>query len=113
MTTAYSEIIDRIAKDHNIKVIQAACVNQSWACNDEIWLGIYEEPEFHLLSFFHEMGHHLDKSAWHLDDKATKYDIEKAAWYLGYILAHKYAVKFSNEAIEWGQKQLRTYEKYK
>lgn len=117
------EIIDRISKDHKIKTTQIVqgddyCIsngidtyiNQSWCCNDEIWLGIFDDEECHFLSFFHEMGHILDKSPWHLDAKATKYDQEKAAWDIGYKLAHKYNIKFSRKAINWGLKQLKTYE---
>lgn len=122
----YSEIINKIAEDHKIKITQivdgdAYCIangidnyiNQSWCCFDEIWLGIFDDEECHFLSFFHEMGHILDKSAWHLDEKATKFDIEKAAWDVGFKLANKYGVSFSDKAIKWGQKQLETYSKYK
>lgn len=102
----YSDIIYRIAKDHNVIVYQnpADC---NWQLGNEISLGVFDNDEYKLLAFFHEMGHFLDKSAGH----SNKFEEEKAAWAVGYKLAHKYSITFSEDAIKWGLKQLETYKK--
>jgi len=72
-----------------------------------ICLGIYENLEFRLLSFFHEMGHLMETLKY--DGGFSSYLYESRAWSLGYLLAEAYGITFSDEAKAWGRDQLETY----
>lgn len=105
------ELILKIAKDNKILIRCSPLSETAWFDKNDntIYLGEFENEEFLLLSFFHEMGHVLDKSYCY----SNKYEEESAAWVVGYKLANKYNVRFSNDAINYGFKCLKTYEKYK
>jgi len=79
-------------------------------CDAEIWLGIYENEELKLISFFHEMGHMLIDMGY--DNDLKVYDYEKDAWEKGYKLAGECGVKFSRKAKRWAKKQLNSYKNY-
>lgn len=105
------ELILKIAKEYNIRIVCSPLNETGWfdMGDKTIYLGEFENEEFLLLTFFHEMGHVLDKSYCY----SNKYDEENAAWLIAYKLANKYNIKFSNDAINYGLKCLKTYEKYK
>ena len=71
--------------------------NSSCSAFDEIWLGIYDDAELKAISFFHELGHIKDDVTQHED----KYEQEKKAWDVGYKLAEKYGLTFSDKAKSW------------
>ncbi len=76
----------------------------------EIWLGIYDDKEQRLISFFHEVGHIIDETDWSINaNTTTSYKAEKNAWKLGYKLAKEYGITFSVGAKRWAAKQLKTY----
>jgi len=116
-------MIDKIAADHSMILIRITSgdryckangednyINSSYIAGDEIYLGIYTDKELELISFFHEMGHHLDKIDWSKGaDKYTKYKSEANAWKIGIAFAKEHGVTFSKSAIKWAQKQLETY----
>jgi len=111
------DIQQEIAKKYGMKVIHVkegdehceangidTYINKSYSCGNTIYLGIYQNSELKLLSFFHEVGHWIDKNI-----SIIKYEREKKAWKLGYKLAKQYGVFFSDRANEWANKQLNTY----
>lgn len=82
-------------------------INRSYVCgNDRIELGIYENKELLIASFFHELGHITDT-------KNGYYNSEEKAWEIGFKLAEKYGYKFSAQTYKWAQKELETYVGYK
>ena len=85
-------------------------INKSYIIgNNEIVLGIYDDPEKRIASFFHEIGHTLVSQQ---SIKRVKYDtlkIEKLAWKKGYDIAKFYGIKFSKDIKEWAAEQILTY----
>ena len=77
----------------------------------EIYLGIYEDQELRLISFFHELGHVTSDIKF--DEGITKYDIERDAWIKGLRIAQTHGIYFSFKAKRWAVGELKTYEKYK
>jgi len=83
--------IHNIALEYGINIIQVEkddkyCeangehnyTNASYVAGNDIWLGMYEDNELRILSFFHEMGHLVDKTDWTIDaDETTTYKAEK------------------------------------
>lgn len=113
------ELMRRLAAWHGVKLTFAdtylvelngldAYVNRSTHSLGEITIGLYESSELRLLSFFHELGHCVDKGPWD-----SKYEQERRAWELGYALAEKESIDFSKSARAWAMCQLRTYEMYR
>lgn len=110
----------QIVKDFNITLIEIipndeyckangieTYLNKSWLIgNNTIQLGIYDDEELKLISLFHEIGHTQDKSN---KDNLTIFQIEKQAWEIGYQIAEKYNIYFSNNAKNWALEQLNTY----
>jgi hypothetical protein len=79
---------------------------------DEIYLGIYDDPEEKIISFFHEVGHTLVP---HRSLKKVKYDTYKCealAWKYGIQLAKFYGIEFSKETKKKAKIQLETYRGY-
>lgn len=84
-------------------------INKSYIGN-KIELGIYDDEELMIASFFHELGHVIDKTEWWIDaDETTTYKAEKMAWELGFELSKKYGYEFSEKTYQWCNEQLKTY----
>jgi hypothetical protein len=83
-------------------------IDHSYVAGNYIELGIYEDPEKRIVSFFHEMGHILTPKRVHKRCN-TKYEIEEKAWRYGYKLAKFYGIEFNKETKKWAQEQLDTY----
>lgn len=78
-------------------------INRSYICgNDRIELGIYEDEELMIASFFHEIGHIVDT-------KDDKYNSEEQAWVIGFELAKKHGYNFSENTYKWAEEQLTSY----
>ena len=73
----------------------------------DIDIGIYQDEELKLISFFHELGHVTDDLKKH--SRLTIYQIEKRAWEVGYELAKKERITFSVKAQVFARKCLETY----
>jgi len=93
---------------HNQSYSAGGIQNNFNGNDNEIWLGFYDNDEYKLLSFFHEMGHLLMTEK-ELNTNLTTYQYEKAAWRHGYVLARKYNIEFNEDTIKWGKEQLKTY----
>jgi hypothetical protein len=117
------ELYRNVAKDYGIPIItgvqkgdeeckangEDSYINRSYNCHDQIWIGIYEDQELELVSFFHEVGHCTQTNE---NVKGlTYYQIEEDAWRRGYEIAKKYGIKFSRNAKKWAKSQLETYNK--
>ena len=114
-------VVEQIERDYGIKMIQVVkddkyCqangletyLNRSMVAGTEVYLGIFEDHELKILSFFHEIGHILDQTE--QNEAFTKYDYEKNAWDIGYQEAkRRYGVDFSDNAKKWASDQLETY----
>jgi hypothetical protein len=94
-------------------------VDRSCLAGREIELGIYDDPELRLVSFFHELGHYLDDKRC-LEEEGTvpgphsspvqlTYDRELMAWRMGLLTALDEGYQFSEKAIVWADEQLWTY----
>ena len=110
-----------VAKNMKLKIIDCAItdywknggtghredyVNKSYINGDEVILGIYDNPEFRLISFFHEVGHLASHK---LMSGHNQYEDERLAWEVGFMIAASHGVFFSEEAEDFANKQLETY----
>lgn len=89
--------------------------NHSFSTSTDIYLGLYEDRELKIASFFHELGHCLDSKD--LVEKNTEkypgvYQQEANAWCRGFEESGKYGFSFKGETLAWCFNQLKTYEKY-
>lgn len=91
-----------LCKANGIEMFKNACCI---IANQEIIIGIYEDKELELISFFHEIGHTLVPQP----RRITKYQQEKEAWMLGINLAKRYNITFSQRALDWANEKLETY----
>ena len=81
-------------------------INHSYICgNYRIEIGIYNDNELMIASFFHELGHIVNS-------KNNRFNSEESAWKIGFQLAKKHGYDFSNKTYKWTKDQLKTYEKY-
>lgn len=71
---------------------------------DFLKLGVYEDEELEIISFFHEIGHVIAS-------EINTYEAEKNAWKYGIEEAKRYGIFFSENALRWADEQLETYEK--
>jgi hypothetical protein len=77
-----------------------------------IFLGVYKNPELRLISFFHELGHIVDVDNRRIpkyEDLPYYHFSEASAWRMGFRLAYRNGVEFSQEAIDWAKTQLASY----
>lgn len=98
----------KFADDEAIRVNGLdAYLNRSLSAGaDYIEIGIYDDNELRMLSFFHELGHCLDPCRLH----KTEFAQEQAAWDVGYQLAAFEGVEFSENARMWALANLETYD---
>jgi hypothetical protein len=100
--------IERIAKEHAVE--KSELTNNAYVIgNDEILLGLYDDKELKLASFFHEIGHTLITEKF---KELINYDlmlIEYQAWIEGLKVARKYGYKFSNKTFEYILKSLNSF----
>ncbi len=72
-------------------------INSSFAAGkDEIFIGIYEDKDMEIASFFHELGHCISNNLKQFKrEELSKWDIELDAWVVGLNEAykHKYSMK--------------------
>lgn len=84
----------------------------SCAGSDEIFLGVYEDPELRMLSFFHELGHCVSAKLGQIpdyEDLPYYHYSEALAWQVGLSLASTYNIEFSPKALTWAKEQLGSY----
>ena len=84
--------------------------NDSAIAGTDIFIGEYDNPEFELISFFHEYGHYLlgyTKTAekWNYNTLM----IELECWNRGIIAARDMNILFSDAAIQWGYSKALSY----
>jgi len=73
--------------------------------NYRIELGIYEDKELKIASFFHEIGH-LHISGELINEP---YEIEKRAWETGFEIAKINGYKFKPATHKWAKEQMLSY----
>lgn len=108
------DLIDKVSNFMGLKVEFISDFNQSFLIGrDVVKLGIYNNPEFRLISFFHEAGHLLVGMDYMETYKYNKLMIEIEAWNKGLALAASLGKRFSDDAIAWGYSQALTYKNYR
>ena len=86
-------------------------INRSFLVGrDEIVLGIYDNSEHKLASFFHEVGHIHITQAFKDKNKFNAQAIERESWDLGYTIALTHGIFFSEEIRKWADEQIDSYE---
>lgn len=70
---------------------------------DEVHVGIYDDEELLIASFFHELGHIVE-------NKNNKYNSETVAWLNGFKLAKQHGYTFTEKVYLWAIEQLSTYD---
>jgi hypothetical protein len=122
------EVIAQIAKDRGIKIIDHALWSEEkiidiygsldWITNssssagrDEIFLGIYEDKELRLISFFHELGHTMlgDEGVYEYNKYEIKFHAEIECWRIGLKYAQDLGIYFSSGALKWAYEQALSY----
>lgn len=86
--------------------IEAFYINRSNAGCYEIILGIYQDPDLRLVSFFHELGHLIAPP---LGPDPELYDREFQAWRVGLMFALVEGYRAPPAALEWADLQLESY----
>ena len=80
-------------------------INSSYVIGcTEIQIGIYDDNELLIASFFHELGHIVGS-------KNNRFNSEEKAWEIGFQLAKEYGYTFSDKTYKWAKEQLETYNK--
>jgi len=83
----------------NVNMPEGHFTNRSFCIGpNTVILGAYEDAELRLASFFHEVGHLMNKDGGQL-----------RAWGAGLDLAASLGVIFSKETLSWCWKQAETY----
>ena len=77
--------------------------------NEDIILGIFDEKDLKIASFFHEMGHTLIKESFEKLVNENNMLIESQAWIEGLRIAKKYGVKFSDKMFNYIMDSINTY----
>jgi hypothetical protein len=80
------------------------------AGRDEIFIGVYDEKDKEIASFFHELGHCLSTNMEQFDsEELLKWHIELDAWMVGLIEAYKYKYLMQPSTFEYIIQCLNTY----
>jgi hypothetical protein len=77
--------------------------------NEDIILGIFDDKDLKIASFFHEMGHTLIKESFEKLVNENNMLIESQAWIEGLRIAKKYGVKFSDKMFNYIMDSINTY----
>ena len=83
-------------------------INKSYIADGFI-LGIYDNPEFRLISFFHEVGHLLLSNDFKKKWKYSALHLEVECWNLGIEYTRNEGILFSDAVIKWGYEQALGY----
>jgi len=87
-------------------------LNHSYLAWPDIYLGIYDDEELKLASFFHELGHILIPDDFPASVGYYTPAIERKAWRIGFEAAKsKHKLEFSQKVHEWVEGQIQTYVK--
>jgi len=85
-----------------------AYMNDSYcAGKDEIILGIYDDEDLEIASFFHELGHCITKKKW--EEGILKFHMELDAWMVGLTEAYKYGYHIKSSTFEYMVKCIDSY----
>jgi hypothetical protein len=118
MTNA-DNLIEKIAKERGIKIeflevsnfhkfddIKDNCFI---AGCDEIFIGIYTDDEFKLISFFHELAHTEISNEFIKGVNYNSLLIEIECWNIAIRIAKSYEILFTDEAIRFGYMKALSY----
>tara|TARA_R100001244_G_scaffold25113_2_gene25329 strand:+ start:5754 stop:6173 length:420 start_codon:yes stop_codon:yes gene_type:complete len=102
-----------IAYLHGVSVdmLEDTQFNKNSACSagdDWVGLGVYEDDELGLISFYHELGHCLDPRRSYPEQPYGCF-FEAEAWRCGLELASFAGVNFTPAALGWATEQLKSY----
>lgn len=105
-----NELIEEIAEEKRIKITYLPDEkNRSFYSYKEIYIGVYDDPEKKIISFFHELGHNLIKESFMELCNYNTLIIEFECWNIGIKEALKRQIYFSDESIQWGLQQCLSY----
>ena len=117
-----NDVLSVVCKKHNLTIIQIEPGDKYCQANGEevyinncriggrdIELGIYDNDEFKLISFFHELGHRLIPHEFWKECGYNTLLGELECWRLGIIEAKKFGVLFSDAALEFGYMRALSY----
>jgi hypothetical protein len=97
-------------------------LNRSFSAGrDQIVIGVYDDKDAEIASFFHELGHCISPNLREYDPKNLKFHYELDAWMVGLTEAYKWGYmikpstfKFMVECIDsyigWEEREIRNYE---
>jgi hypothetical protein len=103
------DVINSIASEFDITVIYTDDENRSFCTGKDVYIGKYDNKEYKLISFFHELGHILITQTFIQLCNYNTLLIEAECWNIGIKKALEKKIFFSDEAIQWGFQQILTY----
>ena len=109
-------MIKQLAKEMGITLINNnddtnndKLYNDCMVTDDTIWMGDYDNEEYKLISFFHEIGHNLVTQSFIKKWEYNTLMIEIECWNLGIEEARQRGILFSDDAIQWGYGKAMSY----
>jgi len=117
--TVSEELMVKIAAKYDIATLHFVKIGDDWCEEDgedryldesaiggcdEIWVGIYEDDEIKLASFFHAIGYTLSNNVFD-----TVYERHQEAWRIGFEVALVEGIEFSDNAKVWAKGKLDTF----
>ena len=102
-------ILNDLSIQYSVTIEYASEVNKCYIAGRTISIGNYSNPEFLLISYFHEIGHLLITREYIERWEYNTLQIELECWRIGIEEAKRNNILFSDIAIEFGYKQALTY----
>lgn len=88
------------------------CTTSSSSCAAEIWIGIYENKDEEIASFFHELGHCITTIGDKFNDLSNdSFNLELDAWMVGLIEAYKYGYLLPRSCFDYMIDSIKSYDK--
>lgn len=88
------------------------CTTSSSSCAAEIWIGIYENKDEEIASFFHELGHCITTIGHKFNDLSNdSFNLELDAWMVGLIEAYKYGYLLPRSCFDFMINSIKSYDK--
>jgi len=89
-----------------------SCSTSLSSCAAEIWIGIYENKDEEIASFFHELGHCLTTIRDKFKDLSSNdsFNLELDAWMVGLIEAYKYGYLLPRSCFDFMINSIKSYD---
>jgi hypothetical protein len=89
-----------------------SCTTSSSSCVAEIWIGIYDNKDEEIASFFHELGHCITTIADKFDNLSSNdsFNLELDAWMVGLVESYKYGYLLPRSCFDFMINSIKSYD---